>query len=96
MAKPESAAKELRKLEKRLAAARVTESKRLRQLASAEKARKQVSKRQRQAAEAATEVASLAARIARLTASGATLMGKKTKKTPRMRGCATEGKNKTL
>ena len=73
MAKRENAAKELRKLEKRLAAARATETKRLRQLAAAQgsKGRKEVAKRQQQAAEAASEVASLVARMAGATASAA-------------------------
>ena len=51
-------AKELHKLEKKLAAARKTEAKRLRQLQAAEatKGRKQVAKRTRQATDAAKEV----------------------------------------
>ncbi len=68
-----SAAKELHKLEKRLAAARKTETKRLRQLASAQssKGRKEIAKRSKQAAEAASEVASLASRIAGIATAAA-------------------------
>ena len=55
-------ARQLRKIEKKLQAARKTEAKRLRQLAAAEatKGRRQVAKRTHQAADAATEVAALA------------------------------------
>ena len=58
-------AKELHKLEKKLAAARKTEAKRLRQLQAAEgtKGRKQVAKRTRQATDAANEVSSLSAKL---------------------------------
>ncbi|MDO8483751.1 MAG: hypothetical protein Q7S35_02260 [Candidatus Limnocylindrales bacterium] len=67
------AGKELRKLEKRLVAARATETKRRAQLTSAQgsKGRKQVGKRTKQAGDAAKEVAALAARIASLAASAA-------------------------
>ena len=67
------AGKEIRKLEKRLDAARATETKRLRQLAAAQatKGRKQVAKRSKQAGEAAQEVASLAGKLAGLAASAA-------------------------
>ena len=73
MGKRENAAKELRKLEKRLAAARATETKRLQQLAAAQgsKGRKEVAKRQKQAADAASEVASLVSRMAAASASAA-------------------------
>src|SRR5512146_1451584 len=68
-----SAGKEIRKLEKRLDAARATEAKRLRQLAAAQatKGRKQVAKRSKQAGEAAQEVASLAGKLAGRAASAA-------------------------
>ena len=67
------AGKEIRKLEKRLIAARATEARRVRQLASAQatKGRKQVAKRSRQAFEAAQEVANLAGKLAGLAASAA-------------------------
>src|SRR5436190_1497409 len=67
------AAKELRRLEKRLTAARKTESKRLRQLAAAlaSNGRKQITKRRKQAAAAEADVAGLAARIAGLAGSAA-------------------------
>ena len=57
--------KELHKLERRLDAARKTETKRLGQLAAAQgtKGRKPVARRAAQASEAASEVASLAARM---------------------------------
>lgn len=65
------AAKELRKLEKRLVAARAVEIKRLAQLAAAtgSKSRREVAKRTRQAGEAAQEVAELAGQIASRAAS---------------------------
>lgn len=64
------AGKELRKLEKRLLAARATEARRLRQLTAAQgsKGHKTVTKRSRQAGEAAQEVAALAGKIASLAA----------------------------
>jgi hypothetical protein len=67
------AAKELRKLEKRLVAARAVEIKRLGQLAAAtgSKSRREVAKRTRQAGEAAQEVAALAGQIATRAASAA-------------------------
>jgi hypothetical protein len=66
MGKREKAAKELRKLEKRVAAARATETRRLQQLAAAQdsKGRKAVARRQRQAADAASEVTALVSKIA--------------------------------
>ena len=66
MGKRENAAKELRKLEKRLALARATETRRLIQLTTAQesKGRKEVAKRQRQAADAAGEVAALVSKLA--------------------------------
>lgn len=59
----------VRRLEKRLAAARKIEAKRLRQLEDAEgsKGRKPVTKRRRQAGEAAAHVSSLAAELVRQT-----------------------------
>lgn len=62
------AARELRQLDKRLAALRLTETKRVRQLATARqsKGRKQVVKRSKQVADVASEVAGLAMRIASL------------------------------
>ena len=68
---PKAALKELRKLEKRLASARKTESKRLRQIAAAQgpKGAKELAKRRRQAEEAGAEVAALATRMASLAAS---------------------------
>ena len=62
------AARELRQLDKRLAALRLTETKRVRQLATAQQSRgrKQVVKRSRQVAAVASEVAGLAKRIASL------------------------------
>ena len=73
MGKRENAAKELRKLEKRLALARATETKRLSQLTTAQesKGRKEVAKRQRQAADAAGEVAALVSKLAAARASAA-------------------------
>ena len=70
---PKAAAKELRKLEKGLAAARKTESKRLRQVAAAHgpEAGAEIAKRRKQAEEAASEVASLASRIAGVATSAA-------------------------
>jgi hypothetical protein len=67
------ATKEIRKLEKRLSAARATETKRLRQLAAAQgtKGRKLVAKRSKQAGEAAQEVAALAGKMTSLAASAA-------------------------
>jgi hypothetical protein len=67
------AGKEIRKLEKRLAAARATETKRLRQLAAAQgtKGRKLVARRSKQAGEAAQEVAALVGKMASLAASAA-------------------------
>jgi hypothetical protein len=67
------AAKSLHKLEKQLSAARKTETKRLRQLATAQgtKGRKQVAKRRKQAEAAAAEVASLASQLAGLAGSAA-------------------------
>ena len=68
-----SAAKELRKLEKRLASARKTETKRAQQLAAAlgSKGRKQVAKRQKQLAAAEADVAGLAAKLAAAASSAA-------------------------
>ncbi len=67
------AARELRQLDKRLAALRLTETKRVRQLATAQqsKGRKQVAKRSKQVAAVASEVAGLAMRIASLASSAA-------------------------
>ncbi len=67
------AARELRQLDKRLAALRLTETKRVRQLATAQqsKGRKQVVKRSRQVAAVASEVAGLTMRIASLASSAA-------------------------
>ena len=71
-----AAAKELRKLEKNLDAARKTESKRLRQLAAAQgqNAADEIGKRRKQAEDAASDVASVASRIASLATSGALVM----------------------
>ena len=68
-----SARKELRKLEKQLVAARKTESKRVRQLATAiaTKGRKQVARRRKQVAESESEVAHLASRVAALATAAA-------------------------
>jgi hypothetical protein len=65
------AVKELVRLEKGLATARATESKRLRQLAKAQatKGRRTIDKRQRQAAEAATDVAEFVGRLAAVAGS---------------------------
>ncbi len=67
------AARELRQLDKRLAAVRLTETKRVRQLATAQqsKGRKQVVKRSRQVAAVVSEVAGLTMRIASLASSAA-------------------------
>ena len=66
-------AKALHKLEKKLAAARKTEAKRLRQLQAAEgtKGRKQVAKRTRKATDAASEVSSLSAKLQNAAAEAA-------------------------
>ena len=66
-------AREIRKLEKRLEAARTVEAKRLGQLAAAQatKGKKQVAKRSKQAGDAAQEVATLAGKLAGLAASAA-------------------------
>ena len=70
---PKAATKELRKLEKSLAAARKTESKRLRQLAAAQgqQGAEEIGKRRKQAEEAASDVASAASRIASIATSAA-------------------------
>ena len=71
---PKAAVKELRKLEKGLAAARKTESKRLRQVAAAAhgpEAGAEIAKRRKQAEDAASEVATLASRIAAVATSAA-------------------------
>jgi hypothetical protein len=67
------AGKKARKLEKRLAAARSIEAKRVRQLVAAQgaKGRKQVAKRTKQVGEAARRVATLAGKMASLAASAA-------------------------
>src|SRR5262245_14429197 len=65
------AAKEVQRLEQKLAAATATEAKRLRQLAAAQagKGEKEITKRRKQAKEAAAEVASLTARLASVAGS---------------------------